>query len=164
MTRSLLIALALVFPAVSAAGCAASSPRLKVVGVSQEAPPTYARSAETATRSLLVFVEVLNPTGRPLELSRFRYNVKATRWFDTGGDLRLTRTVRPHARAVLELRVPYSMPSITEPGGVPYTLEGRLYARENRRQRSWSVRTRGRIVPVKTGNVPTIRFRTAASR
>lgn len=118
------------------AGCAASSPRVTVLGVEQ---------AQTAPRrSLLVFVEVVNPTGRDLRLSRLEYKVRADSWFETSGQVRVERDVGAGSSAVVEIPVPVQQAGAHE-GTIPYTLEGKLFALEDKIERSWNVAVRGAI-------------------
>jgi len=117
--------------------CATTSPRVTVLGVEQ---------AQTAPRrSLLVFVEVVNPTGRDLRLSRLEYKVRADSWFESSGQVRLERDIGAGSSAVVEIPVPVQQAGATHEGTIPYTLEGKLFALEDKIERSWNVAVRGAI-------------------
>jgi hypothetical protein len=120
------------------AGCATASPRVQVLGVEQ------VRSSPQQT--LVVFVEVVNPSGRDLRLSRMEYRVHADSWFDSSGQVVLSREVGAGSSAVVEIPVPVDRPQSTSPDGeVEYTLEGKLFAREDAIERSWKVAVRGAL-------------------
>jgi hypothetical protein len=116
--------------------CAASSPRVTVLGVEQ--------AHTTPRRSLLVFVEVVNPTSRDLRLSRLEYKVRADSWFESSGQVRVERDIGAGSSAVVEIPVPVQHGGAHE-GTIPYTLEGKLFALEDKIERSWNVAVRGAI-------------------
>jgi len=124
---------------VVAAGCTAASPRVTVLGVEQ-AP----RTAEVG-RDLLLFVEVVNPSPRDLHLSRLEYRVRAVSWFESAGQVPLTREIGAGESAVVEIPVPVRHADTEHEGTIPYTLDGRLFAVEDHVERSWSVAVRGAI-------------------
>ena len=72
---------AALFALLAATGCTSTAPRIKVLGVEQ--------TRRAPRQSLVVFVEVVNPTGRNLTLSRLEYRVRAQAWFETKGEVRL---------------------------------------------------------------------------
>ncbi len=111
-------------------GCATVAPRVDVLGM---APHAGADSA-------LLFVEVTNPTQRPLELSRLRYNVQGPEEFKAQGEVRLERNVTAGASAIIE--VPIQTWHVAASGG-PIILTGRLYARDESIERSWKISARG---------------------
>jgi LEA14-like dessication related protein len=119
-----------------AAGCATASPEVKVLGVSQP-------QAGQAQQVLVVFLEVVNPTDRSLELSRLEYRLSAPEWLDTQGRVGLSRAVSAGSSTIVEIPVPVQRPDIPEV--VSYSLEGTLFARENRIERSWSVAVTGAL-------------------
>jgi hypothetical protein len=119
--------------------CTSASPRVTVLGVEQ------ARPAATSRHDLLVFVEVVNPTGRDLHLSRLEYRVRAASWFESAGQVQLARDVGAGESAVVEIPVPVRHASTTHDGSIPYTLEGKLFALEDHIERSWKVAVRGAL-------------------
>ncbi len=126
---------ALAIAAVLTVGCASSRPEVKVLGVSQ------ARRA-TDSSTLVVFVEVVNPSSTALQLSRLEYQLEASSWFRTRGKVALGRSVGAGSSAVVEIPVEASS---DVPSGAAYALSGKLFARENRVERSWKVRVKGAL-------------------
>lgn len=124
--------------ALGLSACSAASPRVTVLGVEQ------APAAATARRSLLVLVEVVNPTQRGLHLSRLEYRVRATSWFESAGQVQLSREIGAGESAIVEIPVPVGHTAAHE-HAIPYTLDGRLFALENHIERSWRVAVRGAI-------------------
>jgi hypothetical protein len=120
--------------------CGASSPRVKVLGVSE--------SQARARRTLLVFVEVVNPTDREIQLEKLEYQLDAAPWFETAGRVPLARAVAADSSAIIEIPVAVStrdsLGAASAKGsperGVPFRLHGRLL---DRAERSWSVEARG---------------------
>ncbi|HYU15948.1 MAG TPA: hypothetical protein VEL05_07755 [Candidatus Acidoferrum sp.] len=113
---------------------------MTVLGVEQ------ARATQAAPRrSLVVFVEVVNPTQRDLRLSRLEYRVHADSWFETQGQVRLAREIGAGQSAVVEIPVPVQHASSAHDGAIPYSLEGKLFALEDNIERSWRVAVRGAI-------------------
>jgi hypothetical protein len=117
--------------------CATSSPRVTVLGVEQ--------AHQTPRRSLLVFVEVVNPSSRDLRLSRLEYRVRADSWFESSGQVEVEREIGAGSSAVVEIPVPVRHAGESHAGSIPYTLEGRLFALENKIERSWKVAVRGAL-------------------
>jgi len=132
-TRNALLTLVLALMA----GCGASSgPVVSVLGAEQ---PRL-----LASRSLVVFVEVHNPSSRDLRLSRLDYRLDADEWFQTRGTVPVRRAVAAGTSAILEIEVPLKGPA----GGaaqVGYQLQGRLFALENAVERSWPVSAQGAL-------------------
>jgi hypothetical protein len=93
--------------------------------------------------SLVVFVEVTNPTDRNLQLSRLEYQVHADSWFESKGQVRVTREIAPKESAVVEIPVPVEHAGQVSEGKVPYSLEGRLFAVEDHVEHSWKVALHG---------------------
>ena len=122
---------------VLASACATSSPRVTVLGVEQ--------AHTTPRRSLLVFVEVVNPTSRDLRLSRLEYKVRAASWFESSGQVQVERDIGAGSSAVVEIQVPVRQTGESHASSIPYTLEGRLFALEDKIERSWKVAVRGAI-------------------
>lgn len=121
------------------AGCTAGArPRVNVLGV-QESRGAAPKSG------LLVFVEVVNPTSRALTLSRLEYRVRATSWFESAGQVHLTRQVGAESSAIVEIPVPVERAANPEDGSIAYVLEGKLFAEEDRMERSWDVAVKGAL-------------------
>jgi hypothetical protein len=129
--------------AVAAAGCAtASVPQVKVLGVSQ----TQARpSSQEPAKTLLVFLEVVNPSVRPLQLSRLEYRLAADDWFQAHGAVPLSRAIAADATVVVEVPVALQTAGTVSAGSVDYVLEGTLFARDQQVERSWKVAVRGTL-------------------
>jgi len=121
----------------AAAGCVSGArPQVKVLGVSQA-------SSEPA---LVMFVEVVNPTQSELALSRLEYALEAPSLFRTQGKVALQRRIGAGSSAVLEIPVTIDRTARSSvPTGAPYELEGKLFARENRVERSWKVKVEGAL-------------------
>ena len=135
---AVLVALAAVLVSTSL-GCASQGPEVKVLGVSQPRQPV-------AEQRILVFVEVVNPGNHDLQLSRLEYRFKASSWFKSEGRVALTRQVAPGASAIVEIPVPVDASGADAGlGGVPFSLEGRLFAQDERLERSWSVKAKGAL-------------------
>lgn len=145
--------LLLLFFLLASAACVQKSPAVRVLGI-KSAPAQ-------GTRPLKVFIEVENPTKKVLSLSRLEYRLAAPGWFDTRGEVLIERAVAAGGTAVVGLRVPY------EPQGrgasATLVLEARLFAVENRVERSWDLRATGalhqdsrgvRLVPVEVAEAP----------
>lgn len=116
---------------------ASSSPRINVLGVQQ--------TNRAPRQTLTVFVEVVNPTGQNIKLSRLEYQVRAARWFETQGEVQLTREIAAESSAVVEIPVPVKSAGAADDDQIPYTLVGRLFAREGHGERSWSVDVKGAL-------------------
>jgi hypothetical protein len=133
-------------------GCAGSSPQVHVLGVA----PAADRAGTTADGRIVVFLEVVNRTGRELELARLEYRLQAPAWFDAEGKLPLQRHVDAASSVVVEVPVEVvraaEVPdSLTGEEDVDYQLEGRIVAREDRQERSWTVRSSGRLRATQSG-------------
>lgn len=128
-----------------AAGCnSGTRPRVNVLGVQE---------TRAAPRSaLLVFVEVVNPTSRSLTLSRLEYKVRATSWFESAGQVRITREIGAESSAVVEIPVPVERSTTADDGTIPYVLEGKLFAVEDRAERSWDVAVKGALGSARSGD------------
>lgn len=122
-----------------AAACAAPSPQVKVLGVSE------ARTRPQPTRELVVFVEVVNPTSHDLRLSRLEYRMKADQWIDSDGHVPITRDVAAQSSMVVEIPVPVRDQGKAADTEVPYRLEGRLFVVDKRMERSWPVAVQGML-------------------
>lgn len=118
--------------------CAAShQPQLKVLSV-ENAAVEGGRNAD-----MVLFVEVVNPAPRPLELHRLQYrfepSVHVAGVEPVHGEVLLSRTVDAGAAVVVEVPLPHddSLPLDEE-----LVLRGRLYATQDQLQRSFDVRAR----------------------
>ncbi|HUH00824.1 MAG TPA: hypothetical protein VML75_02450 [Kofleriaceae bacterium] len=149
------------FFGLTAAGCAAKAPQLKVLGVGQ----ADSRDDGARGRMLVVYVEVVNRTNRDLELSKLEYTVAAESWFSSEGAVRLSRVVGPNATAVVEIPVPFK-PRADAPMGVAYSLRGKLFAQDSQIERSWSISSDGTLDPaaIAVAPDPQIRARVATGQ
>lgn len=156
------------FFGLTAAGCAAKAPQLKILGVGQ-ADSRDSRDSHhdggARGRMLVVYVEVVNRTDRDLELSKLEYTVAAESWFSSEGAVRLSRVVGPNATAVVEIPVPFK-PRAEAPAGVAYSLRGKLFAQDSQIERSWSIRSDGTLDPtaIAVAPDPQIRARVATGQ
>ena len=111
--------------------CGASrQPQLKVLSV---------ESAAARSSDMVLFVEVVNPAGRPLELHRLQYRFERSAQVagvePVHGEVKLARTVDPGAAIVVEVPLPID----DALRGQALTLAGRLYATQDDLQRSFAV-------------------------
>jgi hypothetical protein len=137
------------------AACAAPSPQVKVLGVSEaSAPPRPARE-------LVVFVEVVNPTAHDLRLSRLEYRLKADQWIDSDGHVPITRDVAADSSMVVEIPVPVRDQGKAADIEVPYTLRGRLFVVDKQMERSWPVEVQGMLKRDPDGSSHRIRLQVA---
>lgn len=106
--------------------------------------PANANARHAASKLLVVYVEVVNPTNRVVKLSRLDYRLRAPSWFDTEGRMPLSRPVGAGSSVVLEIPV-----ALTKngkwPHGAPYTLEGKLFGVQDQIERSWQVKASGAL-------------------
>lgn len=147
--------------------CVSSRPNVKVLGVTDTA------TSSARQETLLVFVEVVNPTRRALTLSRLEYRLDAESWFQADGEVLLSRAIAPQSSAIIEVPIRLrrlehgdgmdgvdgmdgmgelagSRHALAERGAdnpVTYSLEGRLFAVSEQVQRSWSVEVEGTLNP-----------------
>jgi|JI10StandDraft_1071094.scaffolds.fasta_scaffold00502_29 hypothetical protein len=117
--------------ALALAGCGAGrQPQLKVLSV--EAPAAR-------PRDMVLFVEVMNPAGRPLELQRLQYRFERSAHVagvaPVHGEVALARTVDAGAAIVVEVPLPID----DALRGQELTLAGRLYATQDDLERSFAV-------------------------
>ena len=142
-------------------GCGGASPQVHVIGVA----PAAEGSGRASQDRVVVFLEVVNRTGRELELSRLEYRLSAPAWFDAEGQLPLGRHVEADSSVVVEVPVAVSRSRevVALDDDVEYELEGRIVAREDRVERSWTVESRGQL-RAKEGGVTKglVRVRVAA--
>ena len=136
-------ALGLALAAILSACGAHNSPRVSVLGVQE--------STAAPRASLVVFVEVVNPTSRALTLSRLEYRVRASSWFESAGKVSLSRQVGAESSTIVEIPVPVQHAASAEDGTIQYVLEGKLFAREDRAERSWDVAVKGALGSAQTG-------------
>lgn len=81
-------------------GCASPRPYVSVLGASH--------ASITEAQSLVVVVEIHNPTGTPLRLSGLEYTLAQAdgRRRQQSGRVRLTQTVQPGASITVDISVP----------------------------------------------------------
>jgi len=122
--------------------CASTRPSVRVLGVSEVEP-------RQATRALVVFVEVVNPGEREIQLSKLEYRLRAEPWFATHGRVDLARPIAPGSSAIVEIPVAVRTPDAlgtavaSASGGVPFRLEGELFTVDDRVERAWTVAAAG---------------------
>lgn len=121
-----------------AAACAGPSPHVKVLGAEQT-------RAQLGGRVLMVVVEVVNPTGRDLDLSRLEYDLSADKLFARKGEVAVERRIAAGSSAVVEIPVPVERRLATEMRGVPYRLKGKLFAHADHMDRFWNVEVEGEL-------------------
>lgn len=125
------VALAL---ALTACG-AGRQPQFKVLSVES--------AAAARPRDLVLFVEVVNPATRPLELQRLQYRfepaVHVAGVRPIHGEVALARTIEAGAAIVVEVPLPIDD---ALPRGEELTLAGRLYTTQDDLQRSFAVHAR----------------------
>jgi hypothetical protein len=91
-----------------------------------------------------MFVEVVNPGGRALKLSRLEYSLTAASWQATDGEVTLQREIGPGSSAIVEIPVPAENLA-SAAGSQAYRLEGRLYAGSDALEQSWDVFANGAL-------------------
>ena len=120
--------------AVGLAACgAARQPQLKVLSVERSVDGP----GQAPTRSMVLFVEVVNRDARPMQLQRLEYTFAAAGARHPGGEVTLTRVIEPGAAAVVEL--PVELGSQPWPVGERITMDGRLYCEQDQLVRSFPV-------------------------
>ena len=140
--------------------CGGASPQVNVIGVSS----TEDRTPSSEDDDLVVFLEVLNRTGRELKLSRFEYDLRAPPWFEAAGAAPLARSIDADSSAVIEVPIPDGAAGGDLSGDdVAYELEGRLVALEDKTERSWAVDSHGTLRRVE-GQVGSVAISVAPAR
>lgn len=130
MPRLVSLAVCLALAGLAAPGCgAAAHPELRVLSV-EHGPPS-------ASRTVLLFVEVVNPATQPMQLQRLEYSFAAAGAARPVSAVQLTRVVEAGASVVVE--VPVTVDGAAWPAGQHLTLAGRLYAEQDQLQRSFPV-------------------------
>jgi len=136
-----IIVLLLLAAAALTAGCATASPSVKVIGA------TEARNADAA-RIVVLFLEVQNPTGSDIRLSKLSYQLDAKPWLTASGTLPLSRAIAARSAAVLEIPVPMRARGDLAPAHeIPYSLRGVLTATAGTVENRWKVAAHGEIAP-----------------
>lgn len=146
-------------PAIVLAACSGPAPQVKVLGVSEA--HGRATPVPTRARELLVFVEVVNPTARDLQLSHLEYRLEADAWFASDGKVPITRAVAADSSMVVEIPVPLRDRGAGADSEVEYTLEGRLFVLDKQMERSWPVQVRGTLKRDQVGSGHPVRIRVA---
>jgi hypothetical protein len=119
--------------ALGAAACgAAAGPQVKVLGVSEQGAATTAQP-----HSVVVFLQVRNPSNRPIKLSRLQYTFSAD-GASKVGNLTLSRSLAGDAAVIVEVPIELHAPADGE-----FHLDGKLYAFEDQIVRSWKVNAVG---------------------
>jgi hypothetical protein len=139
------------------AACGGASPHVKVLGAEQS-------GAGMGAPVLRLFVEVVNPTGRGLRLSRLEYDLSAERVFATKGAVSVERDVAAGQSAVVEIVVPVDRRAAARLAGVPYKLDGRLFAHADHMDQYWPVRLRGELEAAPRAGGHVLRVKLGSSR
>lgn len=136
-------------------GCGSAAPQVKMLGVTE--PSARVARAEHEDRTLVLFLEVVNPSDLSLRLSRLEYRFQASPRFSTVGEVALSRAVGADSAAVVEVPVRLSAAALNgqAPGDgaqggeqgddVSFSLEGRLFAKAGAIERSWNVKIGGTL-------------------
>jgi LEA14-like dessication related protein len=122
MSRRLL-AVGFLVAAAIAGGCQHASPQLHVLGV------------QSSALREVVFVQVTNPTSRPMKLTKLEYTFAADGATVSTGEVELSRDVQPGAAVLVEVPLE-AAPS------KPMTLTGQLTAELDQIVRIFSVSER----------------------
>ncbi len=145
VTRSF-VAAALAALAVVSTGCT-PQPQARLVAVSG------ARFVESTT-TVMVLVEIANPTDQTLMLSGLDYTVEAKDWFTARGSYSLSRFLTPGDIAYIEVPLPvknFDM-ALGAPGaalsGVKFKLDGKLRAISKGGEIAWDVHQEGALAPI----------------
>ena len=120
------------------AGCAGTpNAPVKVIGVSDA-------HDRDATRMLLFFLEVRNPTNRRIQVSQLDYQLEAKPWFVAEGRVRVSRSITAGGSAVIQVPVRLDGQGSAE-SGVPYVFNGTLRVQSGARDSKWRVRVKGEL-------------------
>jgi hypothetical protein len=92
----------------------------------------------TETRSLLVVVEIHNPTSTPLRLSQLEYTLGHGARARESGFVRLTQTIQPGGSLTVDISVPVRDHNETASA---YDLEGKLSGFAGEMQVDWQIST-----------------------
>jgi LEA14-like dessication related protein len=128
-----LLLLAALF-AFAASACATSKPYVSVVGTTQ------GRTTGRVARSLVVVVEIHNPTNTPLRLSQLEYTLfKHGDESRTRGTVQLHDTIGPGHTSTVDIAVPVSA------GAHPaaYDIKGRLRGFAGEIELNWKIAALG---------------------
>jgi hypothetical protein len=142
------IAFAVVLVVVALTSGCAASPQARVVAVDG------ARFSHSTT-TVMVLVEISNPTDQTLMLSGLDYQVEAKDWFTARGSYALSRFLVPGDVAYVEVPLPvknFDM-ALGAPDaalrGVHFELYGKLRAlRPQGGEVAWEVRQEGALAPI----------------
>jgi LEA14-like dessication related protein len=130
------------FLALAGIACGGAQPRVNVLGLSTV-------RARGASPSLVVVVDIHNPTGTQLVLSGLDYHFQADPWFQASGTVTLRRALPAGSSATVE--IPLSLEKVaegvTEVDAISYRLEGRLRAFQGPVEVTYRVDTSGRVAP-----------------
>jgi len=137
--RLLIVIALLATPLAAGCGGAPKTP-VKVIGVSDA-------HGRDASRMLLFFLEVRNPTRRDIQLSQVDYELEAKPWFATTGRLQVARSIAAGGSAVIQVPVRLDDTGVGAgaASGVAYTFQGVLHVRAGSVDRDWPVRVNGEL-------------------
>jgi len=121
--------------ALALVGCARSTPpTLNVLSIQRRAPRVADRGP---ARTLIAYVEVVNPAPRPLTLQRLQYTFASAGAQSISNEVHLgAREVAAGAAVVVEVPLRFDE---APPAGEPVTLSGRLWTEQDRIVRSFQV-------------------------
>jgi hypothetical protein len=142
----------LVALSLSLASCAAATPRVEVLGL----------GPRPLADSMLLFVEVTNPTKRPLEFSRLSYEIETAAPIKSEGEVRVARNVTAGSSAIIE--VPLAPGAVENQTPGPIVLKGRLFVKDQEVERSWPISATGHIGNFRSGEAVRIRVASVAVR
>lgn len=135
--------------------CSGGRPSIKMIGVAQA-------EQHRGGDDVAVLVEVMNPSQTELVLSRFDYNLDCDVWAPVEGSVSLSRSVGPGASEVVQIPIrPRAAKTRTSAAGhSACELSGRLYAVDQKLERSWRVRTQKRFRKDNAALFPAVRVTT----
>jgi hypothetical protein len=109
---------------------------------------------ESAQTTVMVLVDIENPTGETLMLSGFDYEVEAREWFTARGSYALSRYLVPGDVATIEVPLPAKTLEValgvgTQAwDGINFELRGTIRALAGAGEKSWEVQQQGRLEPI----------------
>lgn len=131
-------------------GCGGGAPSVKVLGLGET-------TQADASNRLAVLVEVMNPSQSEMVLSRLEYELRFASWFDVHGSVPLSRSVQPGSSAIFEIPVQATRRDRKAAAEMSYVLKGRLFAVDQRLERSWKVFASGKLGGAPQASGPAVR-------
>lgn len=140
--------------------CGSSAPHVKVLGVTDTQD-----EGRRASRVMVMFVEVVNPTSSELQLSRLQYEISSEAWFKGTGEVSLARALAPDSAVVVEVPVTLADRRDGQAAGtIPYQLTGTLFAHDQEMERAYKVHSDGTLDIRSADGDPRVRLRIAGQR